>query len=315
MNRFKNILAVCSDTLGGDDVIGQASALASANGARLTLVSMSRGWEPPAWRDEQLKRLRRIASAIEADGVADVAIRVLDGTPAVAIVGEVIDRGHDIVIMCRDIDDSLGDRLVGGTASRMLRNCPVPVWLLSPGLKVPYKRILAVVDNRDGATDAESRGLDIKILEIASSLAAVHGAELHIANPWEVEGLDYDTMRSEMRPKDREALVARHKGKRLVALGELLNSISGRGIDYQIHMPRLPAFRAISDLTSELSIDVMVLKADDVSHLSFLFGGSLAEGLLKSVACSTLAISPDGLAGSYALQAPAPSEVSRRVAV
>ena len=292
MNRFKNILAVCSDALGGDDVIGQASALAVANGARLTLVSISRERETSNWRDEQLKRLRRTASAIESEGLRDVQIRVLTGSPAVSLVQEVVAHGHDIVIMCRDIDDSLGDLLVGGTASRMMRNCPCPVWLLRPGQQVPFGRVLAVVD--PCLADVVDRDLDTKILEIAASLATTHGAVLHVANVWEVDGPDYDTMRSEMRPKDREELIARHEKRRLAAMAELLEPFKGGGLKSQIHLPRSTPHSAIRDLTTDLSIDVMVMRADDVSHLSFLLGGSLAEGLLKSVPCSLLAVTPDG---------------------
>ena len=289
MNRFKNILAICSDSLGCDDVIEQASALARANGAKLSLISFERA--ASSWRKEQIKRLRRIASTIDHAGGLEVETRLVGGVPSESIVREVSKHRHDLVIMSREIEDTWSGSLFGGTARKIMKSCPCPVWFLSPGQNVPFKRVLAVVDPcLDGNED---RALNIKILEIASALATAHGAALHIVHAWEVDGKDYDTVHSEIRPQNRESLLRKHADKRQNGIFDLLDSVQGDDFDFEIHLPRAAPLRAYSDIAADLSIDVMVMRAGNMSNLSFLLGGTLAETLLNSVSCSLLTVTPD----------------------
>lgn len=311
MNRFKNILAVCTDAVGCDDVIEQASALALANEARLTLISF--GSADPSWREEQTKRLRRFASTIEHAGVREVETRLVGGSPSESIVREVTKNWHDLVIMSREIGDTWSGALFGRTTRKMMKNCPCPVWFLRPGQSVPFKRVLAVVDPcLDGNED---RDLNIKILEIALSLATTHGAALHIVHAWEVDGKDYDTVRSEMRPKNREKLLRKHSDKRQSAISSLLDSIKDDDLDYEIHLPRATPLRAYSDTASDLSIDVMVMSAGDMSNLSLLMGGTLANALLDSVSCSLLTITPDAVAKPVLFDSDTAFDAGREAAV
>lgn len=50
---------------------------------------------------------------------------------------------------------------------------------------------------------AEADGLNIKILDLATSLARSNKSELHIVHAWELTGKDFDTICSEMTEKDR----------------------------------------------------------------------------------------------------------------
>jgi len=311
MNRFKNILAVCSDTIGCDDVIEQASALALINQAKLKLIAFESA--TLSWREEQHKRLRRYASAVETPGALEVETQLVNGPPSMSIVREVIENRHDLVIISRDFGDTWSNALFGGTARKMMQRCPCPVWFLSPGQQVPFKNVLAVVDpclEGDGGRD-----LNVKILEMATSLATGHDAVLNIVHAWEVDGHDYDTITSEMQPDHRQRLIEEHAGKRHSAISDLLDTVKSDDLDFEIHLPRDTPLRAYRSIASDLSIDVVVIAADDMSNLSFLLGGSLAETLMTSVSCSLLAVTPDDFTKSRIHGDYAAADQGRKVAM
>lgn len=68
---------------------------------------------------------------------------------------------------------------------RLVRKCPVPVWVMRPSLGRKL-RILALVDPdpddsvRDGSNDL--------VLEFATSLARRESAELHVGHAWSLAG-------------------------------------------------------------------------------------------------------------------------------
>lgn len=292
MNRFKNILAVWTDSLGSDDVVEQATALSLANDARLTLAADCgrRGALP--WQRELNKRLRRIASAVESSTQREIETRVISGTPSETVVREVADNDYDLVIMSSDTGETLGGSLLGGTKRRLMKHCPCPVWFVNPGQQVPYKRVLAVVD--PCLNDGDDRALNMKITEIAASLTTDHGAELHLVNAWEVDGPDQGKVRSELWPEDRETLINKHLTRRRRAIDEFLRPVKGSGLSYEIHLPRTLSSLAIHELVTGFEIDVIVMKADEGYSLPFLPGGTMAETLLDSFPCSVLSIARDG---------------------
>lgn len=302
MNRFKNILAVYSDSLGCDDVIGQAGALALANDARLTLVFDARDRDTPVWRMEMHKRLRRVASMIERTGVQTVETRVINGAPAASIVREVIEREHDLVIMSSKIGDTFGSSLLGGTLRRMMRHCSCPVWFLAPGQKVPFASVLAVVD--PCATESRNRALNRKVMEMSSSLARSHDATLHLVHAWDLEGAELDTVRTELWPEDRQKLIEIHESRRHSAMEQLVSSLPAGDLEYEIHLPRRSQSLAIRDLATDLAIDVLVMRADDVTSVPFLPIESAAETLMNAVPCSLMSVTPDGFAKPMAFEEP-----------
>jgi len=86
MKRFRNILAVYNEAVGADDVLSQATSLAKANSARLSLADVvEASHHPRAVLHERRKRLMRVAQALENEGLTDVESNVLLGTPFLEI--------------------------------------------------------------------------------------------------------------------------------------------------------------------------------------------------------------------------------------
>ena len=194
MKRFKNILAVYSDTVGDDDVLTQAITLAERNDARLRLIEVIDGTNSSAaQRAERDKRLARIAASIRQHGT-EVETTSCVGTPFLQIVRQVLRGNHDLVIMAAEGSGGFKKLFFGSTSMHLLRKCPCPVWVLKPGQRANYARILAAVDVKPDEHELDE--INIKIMDLATSLARLNESELHVVHAWQPTGHDLDSIRS-----------------------------------------------------------------------------------------------------------------------
>ena len=293
MRRFKNILAVYHDDIGADDVFAQSVALARANGAKLTLIDVVPDkFATPLGVKEREKRLRRLLPAVHAEGVADARVHVTAGTPFLEIIREVLREGHDLVVTCPDSAAVMRNFYPGSTATHLVRKCPCPVWIVKPNSGGRYKRVLACVDpDSSNQSDGE---LDIKILELAASLAATNGADLHVIHAWDVEGLDRDRLRSEIRDTTREDILSKHEALHRDRVRLLIDRLPAIGDDFALHLPRSSPHDAITDVVGNREIDLIVMGSVNRTGISGFFIGSAAEAVLSSVRCSMFTVKPEG---------------------
>jgi universal stress protein E len=292
MRRFKNILVVYDDAVGGDDVFGQGTALARANSAHLTIVKVHRDkYASENQINETLKLLQRIAAGLGHEGLADVTTRVLVGVPFLEIIRQVLRENHDLVIAGAEGGSVLKDVFFGSTATHLMRKCPCPVWIVKPGQPTPYLQILAAVDPwPDKSSDNK---LNIKIMDLASSLALAHGAYLHVMHAWDAEGNVRETVQSELPVARRRALLSKCENEHREAVHALLADIPMSQIRHQIHLPQGLPERAIINLVEERNIDLILMGTVNNGLIPGFFIGSAAEAVLNSVRCSVLTIKPD----------------------
>jgi len=292
MNRFKNILVCYDGAIGGDDALGQGVELARANGASLTVATVLRERQlAPAILDETGKRLERISLSVRHAGVSDVQTTVLSGTPYVEIVRQVIAGQHDLVILSAETGSVIKGAFFGSAALHLMRKCPCPVWVVKPGQSVPYKKILAAVDPRAAAPDDD---LNIKIMDLATSLASRNHAVLHVLHAWDVDGKDLDTVKSELSLPQRKTILDAHLGKRREALDRLLARYPMSEIDNCLHLPREYPEGAIGRLVEQEGIDLIVMGTVARTGLSGFLIGNTAETVVNSVKCGMMTVKPDG---------------------
>lgn len=291
MQRFTNILAAVANAIGDDDVIAQASALARTNGARLTLAAVIPDGTSLHWREEGRKRLLRLADAVRHAGVERVETRLLSGSTAPAITCQVFDGGHDLVITSRLSGKRFSDPLLGDSTNRLIKKCPCPVWALQPGQEVPFRTVLAITDASAG-TDVDNPA-NRTVLRLASSLAALHGAELHLLHAWQVDGAALDTVRSEMQPRHRARLLDDHEERHRQTIERILDDGGRPACGFQLHLVRDTPANAIRAFMDERSIDVIVLGAGVAPGLPQRPGGTLTETLIPMVDSSFLVVRQD----------------------
>lgn len=292
MNAFGNILVVYDDAVGSDDALGQAAHLAGESGARLTLVTVLR--ESQLTRDareEAGKRLHRIADGLRRDGIREVSVAMLAGTPYFQIIRHVVAERNDLVVVSAATGASLREKFFGSTAMQLMRKCPCPVWVVKPGQATPCSRILAAVDPfaADGAAPVAAR-----ILDLATALSSGESAVLNVVHAWDVDGNDLETIRSETTEPLRRDILSRHHRKRETGVNRLLARYRLSEIDHNLHLPREPAPRAIRRIAEEQAIDLIVLGTDGQRGLRPFLSGNVAETVLAAVKCGVMTVKPDG---------------------
>ena len=193
MQRFKNILLVAGGTGWETNALKRAVDLAKNNRARLTVVDIVEKLPREMQRlvtsfhladiqnhvvEERLKDLKQNI-ALMAPG-SRVTTKVLVGTPFLEVIREVLKNKHDLVMKTARGGNRLKEMLFGSTAMHLMRKCPCPVWVIKPTHRRKYTRIMAAV--APDLIDKKRDNLNVKIMELATSLAQMENSELHVVH-------------------------------------------------------------------------------------------------------------------------------------
>lgn len=316
MRRFKNILCVMEPEAASQSALERAVALAETNQSNLTvatvikhtpegnrLVELESGDLQAKLMDAQTKWLETLIEPFRSR--VDVNILVLTGTPFLEIIRAVLRTGYDMVIKCPESPDWL-DRLFSGDDMHLLRKCPCPVWMVKPGTRKSYQRVLAAVDVDDNYPPAELETrqlLNGMVMEIAGALAVSEFAELHVVNAWEAIGesaMRHSAFMSQ--PEDAvNAYVEKVRLHHALRLDELMRDTSAKlgsgAMDYlkpQLHLVKGSARKEIPALASQLQVDCIVMGTVARTGIRGFIMGNTAETILEQIDCSVLAIKPSG---------------------
>lgn len=301
MKRFKNVLVAYNDAIGAEDALKQAAALARTNRARLTLIEISSaGQGAPMALQRRQKRLQRMILALRRDGAVDVSARMRTGSDFIEIIRQVLRDGHDLVIASAEAGNSVRNVFYGSTATHLMRKCPCPVWIVKPRRTLPYARILAAVDP-DLENPAED-ALNGKIMDLATSLAMAHEAELHVFHSWDVTGEDRDTLRAPCKDTTRHMLLAKHERLHRAGVDALLKKFPLSHLRHVVHLARGFAEQQIEGIAERLEIDVIVMGTTGRSGLPALLVGNGAETILSAAKCGVLTVKPEGFESPIRLQ-------------
>lgn len=301
MKLFKNISLIYEcDQL----TLEKAALLAQENQARLTIVHAIKEF-PTSWNqvyvddkpidvkklvlEDQQERLDKIASSIHSLGLSPKT-RLLEGEPFVEIIRDVIENDRDLVVMTADRKAGWKSFFFGSTVSKMMRDCPCPVLALKPTEHKGFKRILVAVDPVLVGDSHDT--LNKAILELASSLAKLEGAEIHVVHAWRLVGENMMRGRFLVPDADVDFAVQREFEKRRDLVQDLL---AKTGIPSEhVHLPKGDAVHAIPELVKELGADLLVMGTVCRTGIPGFIMGNTAEQVLGVVECSTLTVKPEG---------------------
>ena len=299
MKRFKNILAVYNGEVGDDDALTHATTLAKRNDARLTVIEVIKDVAAsPANVTERQKHLSRLATSMAQEGIKVEDI-VSVGTPFLQIVRQVLRKNHDLVIMAAESSSGYRNLFFGSTSMHLMRKCPCPVWIVNPGQSPNYARILAAVD--PSPDDVSADELNVKILDLATSMARLNQSELHIVHAWDLTGKDLDTIRSELTEEARNLLVRRNELMRRKPLESLLERYALEDLQYHVHLVRGEPEFLIPEMIKQKKIDLIVMGTLVRTGIPGFFIGNTAELLLRQVKCAALTVKPEGFVTPVAL--------------
>lgn len=304
MKRFKNILFVDGKPESRKS-LEKALGLAKHNSASLTVVEVLK--EIPedmklTLSSNALDDIRDIANqgskehlkdliASAGDGVR-LKTKVLWGTPFLEIIREVLRNNHDLVIVSPKGSGGLKELLFGSLTMHLMRKCPCPVWAIKPSKGKQYDRILAAVDPTP--LSDENRSLNVKIMELALSLAHSEKSELHVVHCWApfFERILRD--RSGLSQTEVDGMIRETRNSHKSWFDELLSNFDLDDISYKVHLLQGEPEKVIPGLAQKKRVELVVMGTLSRTGLAGFFIGNTAEKVLQQLDCSVLAIKPDG---------------------
>lgn len=241
---------------------------------------------------EEKYDLDLIVASIQQAGV-QVSSKVLFGSPFLEIIREVLRGGYDLVMIAAEGSSRLKEALFGSTTMHLMRQCPCPVWVMNPTQPDHYSHILAAVD--PSPSDEEADALNIKILDLATSLAHREHCELFILHTWSypleshVRSGRVSVSQSKL---DEWVRVVRDAHRR--SLGELLQLYDLENQKHQVYMLKGEAGNLIPALAAAKEIELIVMGTVSRTGIAGLLIGNTAEKVLRQVDCSVLTVKPEG---------------------
>jgi nucleotide-binding universal stress UspA family protein len=305
MKRFQKILVyVQPGHEGPEPALARAVELWRSHGASVTVATVMEDLDEKMSRQlsgklsvsidlqsvlaEHLEqRLRQLVAPLQEDGV-DVTTRLLHGSPLVALVREVMDSGHQLVMKTSHPDTDKPTLHFGSLAVRLMRKSPSAVWIVQPTTCSPTKRVLAAVEPRP---DQPGDPLNRKVLELASSLAEADNAELHVVSAWSAYG--ESVLRSRLSKDDLTAYTEASRTEAEQRLQSLLDLALPDRQDMTVHLPKGDAGHAITKLVDAQCMDLIVMGTVLRSGVSGLLMGNTAEKTVHQVNCSLLTVKPE----------------------
>lgn len=311
LKRFKNISLIyeCDHA-----TLERAALLAKENHARLTIVHVIK--ELPSSlqhvyvddqpmdltkliMDDLQERLAKIANSARSFGVRPKTL-LLEGQPVVEIVRDVVENHRDLVIITVDKKPGWKEFFFGNAVSAMMRNCPCPLLALKPTEHKGFKKILVAIDPVL-VGDAHDT-LNNVILELASSLAELENAELHVVHAWRLMGESMMRGRFAIPSADVDRAVLHEFGRHRKLLEDAIEKYSIP--TEHVHLPKADPVQAITSLVNELDIDLLVMGTVCRTGIPGLLIGNTAEQVLSAVECSTLTVKPEGFVSPIVSKTP-----------
>lgn len=306
MIRFGNVLVFCSERQGSVEALGLGVDLAQETGARLTVMDVLQGIGLPEHSGLDFERM---AARARAERAAELAARadslhparapeivVGTGDPAVELVRRVLTHGHDLLLKTARGADRQHRSFFGGTARRLVRLCPCPVWLVAPEALPDRPRIVVAIDPVSGSGGS---AFAARILDHGRALARNLDGELQVVHVWN------PTAAAMIRRYAGKALLEQYlEEARRAAESAVEQLMGGSDPELQIHVLEGDARDVIPEFARRHRADVVVMGSVGRSGLSGLLIGEMAEEVLAELECGLFSLKPEGFVSPLRLDAP-----------
>lgn len=298
MSTYQRLLLICDPVLHPSAAMARAQALAGALGASLHLLAL--GSLPPglrvldnglqirareealehqqAWLREQVERLRGL-------GIDASAEAIWSEEPLHEVLQQVQARAIDLLIKDSQYEPALSRALMAPLDWQLLRQCPVPLHLVSRADHPLPRRVLAAIDLSQD--DPQVEALNERIVEAAQQLAECCAAELHLLDAYDLSAsfLAYAAGPVAWSPEVQEEVMGR-ANQRMARFG----SRYGVPLECQ-HLVQGAATRMIAEFAGERHMDVVVMGTLYHAGLAKIIGSTTEQALYR-VKSSILAIRP-----------------------
>lgn len=187
----------------------------------------------------------------------------------------------DLVIVGKRSASSDDGRRLGNVATKLLRKCPTPVWVVKPEHDLVHRCVLA-------ATDLTPVG-DLAVA-CAAYVAARQGCDLHVVHAWQMPM----ALQLESSRMSEEEFAAATEAIKQACVDHVKRSLAAYEgpVEPRIHTSKGAPAQTIRDAVTHLDPDLLVMGTISRAGLAGVLIGSTAERLLDRVDCSILTVKP-----------------------
>lgn len=304
MTRWKNILFAFTGSEAGRDVaLARAAAIAAWNDAQLTVAGVleAQAAGPPALpgaaavdpvglaKQELTGQLDALVEPLRGSGLR-LQTTILAGKPFLEIIRAVLREGHDLVVVPAEGPGGWKRALFGSTSMHLMRKCPCPVWVAKGRQGDPIAKVMAAVDpDRDERPDD---ALNLTILQLATSMAAMEGAELHVVHVWSVFGETLLAGRGGLSKEQLRQVIAETGRRSRERLKALMAGFDLEHLRCTFCVRKGDPGTVIPVVAARVRPAVLIMGTLSRSGVAGFFMGNTAETVLSQVDCSVLTVKP-----------------------
>lgn len=239
--------------------------------------------------------IREQARSYLAAGV-QIDIKVIwHNRPFEAIIQEVLNGEHDLVIKMTHQHDRLQAVVFTPTDWHLLRKCPCPVWMVKDQQWPEGGKALVAVNL--ASEEPHHDPLNTKLVKETLALAErINHTEVHLVGAYPATPINIAIELPDFDPNIYNDAI---RGQHLLAMKALRQPF---GIDAHLtHVEKGLPEEVIPDLAEHLDAGVVVLGTIGRTGLSAAFLGNTAEQVIDHLRCDLLAIKPDGFVSPVAV--------------
>lgn len=228
--------------------------------------------------------------------VADGALRTIEvasgKAPAVNVIRHALRHGHDLIIKRAEPRDE--GRGFTAVDMELLRKSHCPLWLSRPIADHRGEMKVAVAIDPDITQDNE-RDLALRLLRLARALADDCSGELHVVSCWDFANESYLRNNPWIRvtPEELAGMVEEERSGHHRALSGLIEAAGIEGRTRVHHLRGQPEKR-IPAFVDEEGVDILVMGTLARTGIPGFVIGNTAENIVQKLACSVLALKPNG---------------------
>ncbi len=242
------------------------------------------------------KALGALANRLRKEGL-DVLTDVRWDYPLhEAVIRAASEWGADLVVKDTHHHSVLKRSILTNTDWNLIRDCPMPLWLVKPRAIRRVPVVVAAVDPLHARDKTAS--LDDRIVRSAKDLAAMLGGQALVFHGFDVAPIIVTSpeamiMATALPATEMAAEMERSHTQAVRALAHAHDVPNER-----VHVLRGNTRELLGEMTDRLGADVIVMGAVSRSALKRLFVGSTAEAVLDKLACDVLIVKPEGFKSS-----------------
>lgn len=308
---FSQILIVVDVDSEVDVITALARRLVAHTSASFSILGVMPEFPVPTFKNQRATKAAKLLADQFADALNEkvdlVAAELPKGTPTSIVSGRLVEEADKAVIINRaDLvlktaapsSEEKAPRF-GSVDKRLIRNCPVPVWVVRPDIGSGFDRIAVAIERPDGYVDSENRrNLALDQLAHSAQLATSLGVEkVDVIYAWDAVGYDsIRSARSGMTHQEAKEYMLDCEQESVAWMTEFLQTaptlLKGKLPKF---VPQLVFGRPRQVLVSkvhELKSDILILGTIARSGVLGLLIGNTAEDVLDRAECSILAIKP-----------------------